>query len=64
MKKITRKSLDELAKIMPIINETEQRTYIGGTMPPSGLYGSQTYTYQEYLAMMASAYGMVDMLKA
>ncbi|MBU3857357.1 MULTISPECIES: hypothetical protein [Bacteroides] len=54
MKKITRKSLDELAKIMPIINETEQRTYIGGTMPPSGLYGSQTYTYQEYLAMMAS----------
>ena len=54
MKKITRKGLDELAKIMPIINETEQRTYVGGTMPPSGLYGSHTYTYQEYLVMINS----------
>lgn len=30
MQKLTRKSLDELALSMPVINEIQQKTYIGG----------------------------------
>jgi hypothetical protein len=46
MKKVTRKSLDELAKVMPIISEENQKMYVGGTSgytggnPPSGTTGS------------------------
>ncbi len=32
MKKLTRKSLDELAKTMPIVSKTQQNGYIGGAM--------------------------------
>lgn len=31
MKKLTRKSLDELARVMPVISEAKQRIYFGGT---------------------------------
>ncbi len=31
MRTVTRKSLDELAKVMPVLSEREQRVYIGGT---------------------------------
>jgi hypothetical protein len=30
MRKLTRKNLDELAKVMPVISEDEQRCYVGG----------------------------------
>ena len=40
MKTIKRRNLEELAKIMPIVNEKEQRIYIGG----SGC----TYTFEEF----------------
>lgn len=30
MKKLTKKSLDELAQVMPVINELGQRKYLGG----------------------------------
>lgn len=36
MRKVTRKSLDELAKVMPIISEERQKMYIGGTSGCSG----------------------------
>lgn len=36
MRKVTRKSLDELAKVMPIICEERQKMYIGGTSGCSG----------------------------
>ncbi|HMM18642.1 hypothetical protein [Proteiniphilum sp. X52] len=32
MKKLTRKSLDELAKTMPIVSKTQQNGFIGGAM--------------------------------
>lgn len=46
MKKVTRKSLDELARIMPVISEENQKMYVGGTSgytggnPPTGTTGS------------------------
>jgi hypothetical protein len=42
MKKLTRKSLDELAKVMPVISEEEQRNYVGGT-DTSYYYGTGYY---------------------
>ncbi|MFV0507365.1 MAG: hypothetical protein ACK5L5_11810, partial [Bacteroidales bacterium] len=33
MKKLTKKSLDELAEIMPVIGESEQRKFMGGLDP-------------------------------
>ena len=30
MKKLTKKSLDELAQTLPVIEETKQKTYVGG----------------------------------
>lgn len=47
MKTIKRKNLEELAKIMPIVNEKEQRIYIGG----SGC----TYTFEEFQYNLNSA---------
>lgn len=40
MKKITKKSLDELAKVMPPMSEQEQRSFIGGERyySPSGVF--------------------------
>ena len=32
MKKLSRKNLDELAKVMPVLSETEQRMFVGGTV--------------------------------
>ena len=44
MKKLTKKSLDELEKVMPVICESKQREFVGG--------GSGTncdpYTYEEF----------------
>ena len=31
MKKLTKKSLDELAKVMPVVSEKSQQTFLGGT---------------------------------
>ena len=31
MKKLTRKSLDELARVMPVVDELKKRNYVGGT---------------------------------
>ena len=41
MRKITRRSLDELAKVMPVISEEKQKMYVGGT---SGYTGTIEYT--------------------
>ena len=30
MKQLSRKNLDELAKVMPVISEMEQRRFVGG----------------------------------
>jgi hypothetical protein len=49
MKKLTRLSLDELAKVMPVLTENEQRLCIGG----SGNY--PYYSYSEYESLLASA---------
>lgn len=45
MKKLTRKKMDELARIMPLINEDVQRTFIGGS--DRGTYNNP-YSYGEY----------------
>lgn len=50
MKKITRKSLDELAKTMPVLNEIDQRRFVGGgdgsTINP--------YSQKEYDLMLST----------
>lgn len=50
MKKLLLKNLDELAKIMPVISELEQRSYIGGGN------GTQKdpYTVEEFYIMSAN----------
>ena len=48
MKKLTRKNLDELAKVMPVLSETEQRMFVGG----SG--NGYVYTYDEFQYMLSS----------
>lgn len=54
MRIVTRKSLEELAKVMPVLSEMEQRSFIGGTeFPPSGSH-TQPYTWEEYELMVAS----------
>lgn len=52
MRKLTKKSLDELAMIMPAILDGEQRSIIGGT----GVYGDKDcpYTQAQYEEMAAS----------
>lgn len=41
MRQVTRKSLDELARVMPVISEENQKMYVGGT---SGATGTTGYT--------------------
>ncbi|MBR8719832.1 hypothetical protein IX307_001058 [Bacteroides pyogenes] len=50
MRKITRKNLDELAKVMPALSEQVQKSFVGGGS------GSQSnpYTEAEYDSMLAS----------
>lgn len=50
MKTLEKKSLDELAEVMPVIGELEQKSYIGGGM------GTDTcpFTQEEMDRMMAS----------
>ncbi len=50
MKKLTRKNLDELAKVMPVLSEKTQKSFIGGGC------GSQNnpYSEAEYESMLAS----------
>jgi hypothetical protein len=43
MRKLTRQSLDELAKVMPVISEDEQRCYVGGTDSNASYYGTGYY---------------------
>ena len=50
MKKLTRKNLDELAKVMPVLSETEQRMFVGGG---SGT-ASDPYTMEEFESMLIS----------
>ena len=50
MKQLSRKNLDELAKVMPVISEMEQRSFIGGG---SGTF-TDPYTEEEYERMIAS----------
>ena len=55
MKKLSRKNLDELAKVMPVLSETEQRMFVGGNS--GGIPGGSdmgTYTWDQYWAMSAS----------
>ena len=49
MKKVSRKNLDELAKVMPILCETEQRMFVGGG---SGT-ATEPYTMEEFEHMLA-----------
>lgn len=60
MKKLTKKSLNELAKVMPQMSENMQSGFIGGGN------GSRTdpYTYDEYYNLLSSGYfpgGYVDL---
>lgn len=48
MKKLTRKSLDELAQRMPVLSEKVQSSFIGGG---NGTSVSDPYTFEQYKAM-------------
>ncbi|MFK2339829.1 hypothetical protein ACIXMT_17265 [Bacteroides fragilis] len=50
MKKLTRKSLNELAKTMPVIEESLQMSYVGGGNGTS----ANPYTQEEYESMVSS----------
>ena len=55
MKKLSRKNLDELAKVMPVLCEIEQRRFVGGNS--GGIPGGSdmgTYTWEQYWSMSAS----------
>ena len=69
MRIVTRKSLDELAKVMPVLSEMEQRVYVGGTSGATGIVPSgggvndgndsgvsanNYFSYSEYEARLAS----------
>lgn len=55
MKKLSRKNLDELAMVMPVLSETEQRMFVGGNSGgmPSGP-DAEIYTWEQYWSMNAS----------
>ena len=64
-KKLTRKSLNELAIMMPILSEIQQKTFVGGG---DGTYGNP-YTWEEYSNFLTKGtwyggyvdgYGFVD----
>lgn len=48
MKKLTKKSLDELAQTLPVIEETKQKTYVGGGDGTS----ASPFTAHEYEIML------------
>ena len=50
MKKLTRKSLDELAKTMPVIEESLQMSYVGGGNGTS----ANPYTQAEFDNMLSN----------
>jgi ribosome modulation factor len=54
MRKATKKSLDELARIMPVVNEFEARSYVGGNN--SGIYYDSEHAcpYNTYQIMASS----------
>ena len=54
MKKLTKKSLDELARVMPVISENEQRACIGGYSPGESGINTTPYTLDEYNIMISS----------
>lgn len=61
MKKLTKKSLDELARVMPVISENEQKSLIGasGNIESSGFgvesgVSSTHYSWEEYKIMSSN----------
>ena len=50
MRKLTRKSLDELAKTLPVIEESFQMIYVGGGNGTS----TSPYTQAEFDSMVSS----------
>lgn len=50
MRKLTRKSLDELAKMLPVIEESFQMSYVGGGDGTS----ANPYTVTEFDSMCSS----------
>lgn len=48
MKKVIKAKLDELAKIMPVISEIQQREYIGGKKGDS----NDPYSQSEFYSML------------
>lgn len=50
MRKLTRKNLDELAKVMPVISEVEQRMFVGGGIGTL----DDPYTMEEFERMLVS----------
>ncbi len=67
MKKLTKKSLDELAKEMPIIDETYQKTFIGGTYYydiASGTFFGQIGSSDDVRFVNSSEYEMCQNLNA
>ena len=55
MKQLSRKNLDELAKVMPVLSEMEQRMFAGGNS--GGIPGGSdtgTYTWDQYWSMSES----------
>ncbi len=59
MRKLTRKNLDELAKVMPVISEVEQRMFVGGNSGeiPGGMPNgpdAECYTWEQYWSMVSS----------
>ena len=57
MKKLTRKSLNELAKTMPVIEESLQMSYVGGGNGTSAILIPK----RNMKAWLVVAYGMEDM---
>ena len=57
MKKLTRKSLNELAKTMPVIEESLQMSYVGGGNGTS----ANPYTQAESITCLAMTTGTVVM---
>lgn len=57
MKKLTRKSLNELAKTMPVIEESLQMSYVGGGNGTS----ANPYTKRNSITCLAMTTGTVVM---
>lgn len=65
MKKLTKKSLDELARVMPVISEAKQRVFFGGTWyyDTSGTLVGFTPDESDEIRVVNSTWGTGDTLK-